>query len=44
MEREPFTEGIAVGDLANYDLAYAPPSNTTRDPVLTAAKVLDGQR
>lgn len=38
------TEGISVGDLANYDLAYAPPFNTTWDPVLTAAKVLDGQR
>ncbi len=37
------TEGVTVGDLANYDLAYAPPFNTTWDPVLTAAKVLDGQ-
>jgi NADPH-dependent 2,4-dienoyl-CoA reductase/sulfur reductase-like enzyme len=34
------TEGATVGDLANYDLAYAPPFNTTWDPVLTAAKVL----
>jgi NADPH-dependent 2,4-dienoyl-CoA reductase/sulfur reductase-like enzyme len=37
------TEGITLGDLANYDLAYAPPFNTTWDPVLTAAKVLDGR-
>lgn len=37
------TEGATVGDLANYDLAYAPPFNTTWDPVLTAAKVLSGQ-
>jgi len=36
------TEGVAVGTLANYDLAYAPPFNTTWDPILTAAKVLDG--
>ena len=36
------TEGVTVGELANYDLAYAPPFNTTWDPVLTAAKVLDG--
>jgi NADPH-dependent 2,4-dienoyl-CoA reductase/sulfur reductase-like enzyme len=38
------TEGIAVGDLSNYDLAYAPPFNTTWDPILTAAKVVDGKR
>ncbi|UIP01243.1 FAD-dependent oxidoreductase [Halobaculum sp. CBA1158] len=38
------TEGVAVGDLANYDLAYAPPFNTTWDPVLTAAKVVEGKR
>jgi len=38
------TEGITVGELSNYDLAYAPPFNTTWDPVLTAAKVIDGQR
>jgi len=37
------TEGVALGDLSNYDLAYAPPFNTTWDPVLTAAKVLEGQ-
>jgi len=34
------TEGATVGDLSNYDLAYAPPFNTTWDPILTAAKVL----
>ncbi|ELY86164.1 CoA-disulfide reductase [Natrialba taiwanensis DSM 12281] len=38
------TEGITVGELSNYDLAYAPPFNTTWDPILTAAKVIDGQR
>lgn len=37
------TEGVTVGKLSNYDLAYAPPFNTTWDPVLTAAKVLDGR-
>jgi NADPH-dependent 2,4-dienoyl-CoA reductase/sulfur reductase-like enzyme len=37
------TEGIVVDELSNYDLAYAPPFNTTWDPVLTAAKVVDGQ-
>lgn len=36
------TEGITVDALSNYDLAYAPPFNTTWDPVLTAAKVLGG--
>ena len=36
------TEGVTVADLSNYDLAYAPPFNTTWDPVLTAAKVLEG--
>jgi NADPH-dependent 2,4-dienoyl-CoA reductase/sulfur reductase-like enzyme len=36
------TEGITVDELSDYDLAYAPPFNTTWDPVLTAAKVLDG--
>jgi NADPH-dependent 2,4-dienoyl-CoA reductase/sulfur reductase-like enzyme len=36
------TEGITVEELANYDLAYAPPFNTTWDPILTAAKVLGG--
>jgi len=38
------TEGVSLGELSNYDLAYAPPFNTTWDPVLTAAKVLDGTR
>ena len=37
------TEGVTVEELSNYDLAYAPPFNTTWDPVLTAAKVLGGQ-
>jgi NADPH-dependent 2,4-dienoyl-CoA reductase/sulfur reductase-like enzyme len=37
------TEGATVDELANYDLAYAPPFNTTWDPVLTAAKVLGGE-
>lgn len=32
-----------VFDLENYDLAYAPPFNTTWDPVLVAAKVLSGE-
>jgi NADPH-dependent 2,4-dienoyl-CoA reductase/sulfur reductase-like enzyme len=36
-------EGAAVEDLENYDLAYAPPFNTTWDPVLVAAKVLSGE-
>ncbi len=36
-------EGAAVEDLENYDLAYAPPFNTTWDPVLVAAKVLSGK-
>jgi NADPH-dependent 2,4-dienoyl-CoA reductase/sulfur reductase-like enzyme len=36
-------EGAAVDDLENYDLAYAPPFNTTWDPVLVAAKVLSGK-
>jgi len=38
------TEGIAVDDLSNCDLADAPPFNTTWDLVLTAAKVVDGSR
>ena len=38
------TEGVTLGELSNYDLAYAPPFNTTWDPVLTAAKVLEGKR
>jgi NADPH-dependent 2,4-dienoyl-CoA reductase/sulfur reductase-like enzyme len=37
------TEGVTLEKLANYDLAYAPPFNTTWDPVLTAAKVLGGE-
>lgn len=36
------TEGTTVDELSDYDLAYAPPFNTTWDPVLTAAKVLGG--
>jgi hypothetical protein len=38
------TEGVSLAELSNYDLAYAPPFNTTWDPVLTAAKVLEGRR
>lgn len=38
------TEGNTVSDLSDYDLAYAPPFNTTWDPVLTAAKVVASQR
>jgi NADPH-dependent 2,4-dienoyl-CoA reductase/sulfur reductase-like enzyme len=38
------TEGVTAAELSNYDLAYAPPFNTTWDPVLTAAKVVDGKR
>jgi hypothetical protein len=38
------TGGVAVDDLSDHDLAYAPPFNTTWDPVLTAAKVVDGKR
>ncbi len=37
------TEGVTVSELSNYDLAYAPPFNTTWDPILTAAKVLGGK-
>ncbi|MWV39093.1 FAD-dependent oxidoreductase [Natrialba sp. INN-245] len=37
------TEAATVSDLENYDLAYAPPFNTTWDPVLVAAKVLSGK-
>ncbi|AEH39230.1 FAD-dependent oxidoreductase [Halopiger xanaduensis] len=36
-------EGATVFDLENYDLAYAPPFNTTWDPVLVASKVLSGK-
>jgi NADPH-dependent 2,4-dienoyl-CoA reductase/sulfur reductase-like enzyme len=35
-------EGATVDDLERYDLAYAPPFSPTWDPVLTAAKVLNG--
>ena len=37
------TERITIGELSNYDLAYAPPFNTTWDPILTASKVLGGK-
>jgi len=37
------TEGVTVDELSDYDLAYAPPFNTTWDPVLTAAKVFGGE-
>jgi NADPH-dependent 2,4-dienoyl-CoA reductase/sulfur reductase-like enzyme len=37
------TEGVTVDELSDYDLAYAPPFNTTWDPVLTVAKVLGGR-
>ncbi|MBZ6496606.1 FAD-dependent oxidoreductase [Natrinema longum] len=37
------SEGATVADVENYDLAYAPPFNTTWDPVLVAAKVLSGK-
>ena len=36
-------ERSTVADLERYDLAYAPPFNTTWDPVLVAAKVLGGR-
>jgi NADPH-dependent 2,4-dienoyl-CoA reductase/sulfur reductase-like enzyme len=36
------TEGATIDELSDYDLAYAPPFNTTWDPILTAAKVLGG--
>ncbi|MHC3438529.1 FAD-dependent oxidoreductase [Natrialbaceae archaeon A-gly3] len=36
-------EGATVFDVENYDLAYAPPFNTTWDPVLVASKVLAGK-
>ncbi|MFA9426289.1 FAD-dependent oxidoreductase [Natronorubrum sp. A-ect3] len=36
------TEETTVFELENYDLAYAPPFNTTWDPVLVAGKVLAG--
>ena len=37
------TESLTVDELSNYDLAYAPPFNTTWDPILTAAKVVGGK-
>jgi len=37
------TERITASELSNYDLAYAPPFNTTWDPILTAGKVLDSK-
>ena len=36
------TEGATVGELADCDLACAPPFDTTRE-VLTAAEVLGGR-
>jgi NADPH-dependent 2,4-dienoyl-CoA reductase/sulfur reductase-like enzyme len=36
-------EGATVEALSYYDLAYAPPYSPVWDPVLTAAKVLDGK-
>lgn len=33
------TEGVTVDEFSSYDLAYAPPFNTTWDPVLTALGV-----
>ncbi len=35
-------EASTVGDLQRMDLAYAPPFSPVWDPILTAAKVLDG--
>jgi NADPH-dependent 2,4-dienoyl-CoA reductase/sulfur reductase-like enzyme len=36
-------EGATARELSYYDLAYAPPFSPVWDPVLTAAKVLDGK-
>ena len=36
--------GMTVSELQTADLAYAPPFSPVWDPVLTAAKVLEGQR
>jgi NADPH-dependent 2,4-dienoyl-CoA reductase/sulfur reductase-like enzyme len=36
-------EGATVAELSYYDLSYAPPFSPVWDPVLTAAKVLDGK-
>jgi len=35
-------ENATVANLERYDLAYAPPFSPVWDPVLTAAKVLNG--
>ncbi|MFW6045684.1 MAG: pyridine nucleotide-disulfide oxidoreductase, partial [Natronomonas sp.] len=35
--------GLSVSELQNLDLAYAPPFSPVWDPVLTAARVLEGQ-
>ncbi|NHN42874.1 FAD-dependent oxidoreductase [Halorubellus sp. JP-L1] len=37
------TAGMTVPELRNADLAYAPPFSPVWDPVLTAAKVLEGR-
>jgi NADPH-dependent 2,4-dienoyl-CoA reductase/sulfur reductase-like enzyme len=37
------TAGMTVRELRDADLAYAPPFSPVWDPVLTAAKVLDGE-
>ncbi|MFB6154397.1 MAG: FAD-dependent oxidoreductase [Haloferacaceae archaeon] len=37
------TEGMTVGEVEYLDLAYAPPFSPVWDPVLTAAKVLNGK-
>ncbi|WP_436901705.1 FAD-dependent oxidoreductase [Halovenus halobia] len=37
------TAGLTVSELRDSDLAYAPPFSPVWDPVLTAAKVLDGK-
>jgi len=36
-------EGVTVGEFERYDLAYAPPFSPVWDPLLVAAKVLDGK-
>ncbi|AEH39399.1 FAD-dependent oxidoreductase [Halopiger xanaduensis] len=37
------TSGMTVSELQNTDLAYAPPFSPVWDPILTAAKVLNGK-
>ncbi|WP_306060767.1 FAD-dependent oxidoreductase [Natronococcus wangiae] len=37
------TSGMTVSELQNADLAYAPPFSPVWDPILTAAKVLNGK-